>query len=319
MNSTAGSCLPRFSARRSIPAEAFALKKYRCGTPPVSKMSDNEDATAPLGHSEELSVQDSPGATIPELRQRPEDGSKVPSPVRRQDTGDVFPDNPARPQSASKAAKLDGQVATRVFQSAPSPGDGERLARGSSGQNFDCARSSIDPGEVTAVLDIWIVVLQQCRTEHIDLGKPRRTEAQWLPGDRGCFDAGTDGSVNHRRVNGSVNLSTWFSSHTLASACNWATRWRQGQEGPRRACGIGLGSRLPRRFGHRTGHPPERPAHPREVASTHPRLAGIHRTRHSFRTVKNSGSVLNSTPSSSFIRSRRSFQQRPCSSVSRKL
>jgi len=80
--STAGSCFPRFAARRSIPAQALALKKYRRGTAPVSKMSDNEDATASLGHSEELSVQHSPGATIPEFRQRPEDGAKIPSAVR---------------------------------------------------------------------------------------------------------------------------------------------------------------------------------------------------------------------------------------------
>jgi hypothetical protein len=101
----------------------LALKKYRRGTSPVSKMSDNEDATAALGHSEVLSVQHSPGATIPDVRQRPEDGSKVPSAIRRQDARDVFPDDPARPQSASKAAKLDGQVATRVIQAASSTGD----------------------------------------------------------------------------------------------------------------------------------------------------------------------------------------------------
>jgi len=76
-----GNFFPRFAARRSIPAQAFALKKYRRGTAPVSKMSDNEDATASLGHSEELSVQHSPGATIPEFRQRPDDGAKIPPAV----------------------------------------------------------------------------------------------------------------------------------------------------------------------------------------------------------------------------------------------
>ena len=132
-----GNFFPRFAARRSIPAQAFPLKKYRHGTAPVSKMSDNEDATASLGHSEELSVQHSPGATIPEFRQRPDDGAKVPPAVRGQNAGDVFPDDPPRPQSASKAAKLDGQVATRVLQAAASSGDGEGLAGGPSGQNVD--------------------------------------------------------------------------------------------------------------------------------------------------------------------------------------
>ncbi|VAZ77504.1 hypothetical protein LAUMK15_03873 [Mycobacterium persicum] len=42
-------------------------------------MSDNEDSVAALGNSEVLSVQNSVGDPIPELRQRPEDGTKVPS------------------------------------------------------------------------------------------------------------------------------------------------------------------------------------------------------------------------------------------------
>lgn len=36
--------------------QAVALKKYRCGTSPVSKTSDNEHTAASLGHSEVLSV-----------------------------------------------------------------------------------------------------------------------------------------------------------------------------------------------------------------------------------------------------------------------
>jgi hypothetical protein len=137
IRSKGGNALARLAARRSIPAQALALKKYRRGTPPVSKMSYNEDATASLGHSEELSVQHSPGATIPDVSQRPEDGAKVPSAIRRQDAGDVFPDDPSRPHSASKAAKVDGQVATRITQATSSSGDGERLARSPSGENVN--------------------------------------------------------------------------------------------------------------------------------------------------------------------------------------
>ena len=65
---TSGNFFPRFAPRRSIPEQAISRKKYRCGTPPVSKMSNNEDSTASLGHSDELSVQHSPGATIPDFR-----------------------------------------------------------------------------------------------------------------------------------------------------------------------------------------------------------------------------------------------------------
>jgi hypothetical protein len=78
----AGNVFPRFSARRRIPAQARALKKYRSGRAPVSKISDNEDATPSLRNSEELSVKDSVGEPIPELDQPPEDGTKVPSFIR---------------------------------------------------------------------------------------------------------------------------------------------------------------------------------------------------------------------------------------------
>src|SRR3990167_2680256 len=56
-----GNVRPRAAARRRIPRQAVALKKDRCGTSPVSKMSDKEDATPALGYSKVLSVQDSVG------------------------------------------------------------------------------------------------------------------------------------------------------------------------------------------------------------------------------------------------------------------
>jgi hypothetical protein len=74
-----GNSLPRFSARRRMPLQARLLKKYRRGRSPVSKMSDNEDATPSLGNSEVLSVKNSVGPPIPEFDQPSEYGTKVPS------------------------------------------------------------------------------------------------------------------------------------------------------------------------------------------------------------------------------------------------
>ena len=73
-----GSAFPLFSARRSIPAQALALKKNRRGTSPVSKMSDKEDATAPLWYSGVLSVVNSVGEPIPEfLKSGQETGERM--------------------------------------------------------------------------------------------------------------------------------------------------------------------------------------------------------------------------------------------------
>ena len=65
-----------------MPVAALGLKQYFDRSGRVSKTSDNEDATAPLGNSEVLSVQHSPGEPITAFPQRPEDGTHC-SPVGR--------------------------------------------------------------------------------------------------------------------------------------------------------------------------------------------------------------------------------------------
>ena len=52
--------MPRFSARRSIPAHAVPLKKNRCGIEPFSSTCDNEHTAASLGQGEKLGVEESP-------------------------------------------------------------------------------------------------------------------------------------------------------------------------------------------------------------------------------------------------------------------
>lgn len=58
--SCVGKSLPRFSARRRIPAHAVELKKYRCGIEPFSSTSDKDDTAASLGQGEKLGVEDAP-------------------------------------------------------------------------------------------------------------------------------------------------------------------------------------------------------------------------------------------------------------------
>src|SRR5438067_412908 len=58
--SAGGSVFPRVAARRRIPAQAVALKKYRCGIEPFSSTCDNEHTAASLGHSEILGIENPP-------------------------------------------------------------------------------------------------------------------------------------------------------------------------------------------------------------------------------------------------------------------
>jgi hypothetical protein len=134
----AGNTRPRRSARRRIPAQALALKKYRGGTlAESSSTSDNEQTLAALGQSEELSVKHSPGEPIPELCQPPEEGAQRPSSVRLQNTGDVLPDEPAGANSVSQPKKLERERATRAAQSCAEPCDAEVLAGGSAAEKID--------------------------------------------------------------------------------------------------------------------------------------------------------------------------------------
>ena len=74
-----GNLFPRRSARLRIPRQAFGLKENSSATRSVSKTADNEDTTTTLGNSEALCVQHSVGPPVPEVPQRPEDGTHVPS------------------------------------------------------------------------------------------------------------------------------------------------------------------------------------------------------------------------------------------------
>ena len=100
-SSCGGKLLPLLSARRMIPAQAFLLKQYLCGTSRVSKTSDKEHTAASLGHSEELRVQNSPRQTVPEVIQRGQEAPEVVSLgsvpcAARERSRDVLPEQPAR-------------------------------------------------------------------------------------------------------------------------------------------------------------------------------------------------------------------------------
>lgn len=136
--SNSGNFFPRFAALRRIPAHAFGLKKNLGGTVRASsRMSDKEDSTTSLGHSEILSVQHSVGEPIPELNHRPEDGAKVPPSSRRQDAGDVFPDNPPRTNGSGETKKLERKTSSLVRESATETGETEALAGSTSDEKVN--------------------------------------------------------------------------------------------------------------------------------------------------------------------------------------
>jgi len=102
-------------------------------------VADNEHTAATLGDSKPLSVQNSVGEPIPEFPQRPEEGSKIPSFAATEDARHVFPNDPFGLHDSSKLDESEGQVATRVSQSASESCDREGLAWGASDQKVNWA------------------------------------------------------------------------------------------------------------------------------------------------------------------------------------
>jgi hypothetical protein len=93
--------------------------------------------------------------------QPPEEGSKIPSAVRRQDTGDIFPDNPLRPKTASEVKIGKHELTAGVVESGPLSCDAEGLAGGSSHKKVNCSGCEV-PGlmfrQVSEVRDGRVVV-----------------------------------------------------------------------------------------------------------------------------------------------------------------
>jgi hypothetical protein len=176
-----------------MPRQAVALKKYRCGTSPVSKTSDNEHTLAPLCQSGVLSVQNAVGEPIPDDAQHPEEGTKVPSSVAGQDAGDVLPNQPLGAIPCSNGTKGKHEVATRVCQSLSESRDTEGLTGGSSAKKVNC---DIGPflklRHVAPVRDGRVVVGEHRAREWLDFREGDGLPSERVPGNAGGFDAGTN-------------------------------------------------------------------------------------------------------------------------------
>jgi hypothetical protein len=179
-----GNSFPRLSARRRMPLQAFALKKYRCGTSPVSKMSDNEhtpsslrDSPSKAVHSHVLSVKHSPARTHtrvrPSLRGRHQNPVLLPTTGRRGRS----PKPATRAYSGQRWQDRRGRGCPRVSQSLAKSSDRERLAGRSSDENIDsCIRPVLEFGHVSPIGNVGVMVGEHGRRKRLDFGKGDRRQ-----------------------------------------------------------------------------------------------------------------------------------------------
>jgi hypothetical protein len=137
-----GNLLPRFSARRRIPAAALGLKKYLGATCSSRTSGKDEDTPPPLGYSEEPGVKNTPGEVMkPEVGQTPEDGSEVPSGMRTEQTWDVLNKNESSGPNklACDSGELEEEGGAGTFESGAPAGDGEVLTGESAAEEIKTA------------------------------------------------------------------------------------------------------------------------------------------------------------------------------------
>jgi len=201
--------LPRFAARRRIPAQAFELKKNRGGIEPLLSTCDNEHTAASLGQAEILGIENPPRdcslGSSNHTRVRPfpprrSDGgifsrqSCEESPegvvLDTEDAGDVFPDDDGGLSSGSmskivncicKPYKFEGEVAAVIVQGLAEAGHAECLAGRATDQHIgisdECLIAQL--GEVAVDRNVRVMVRQHGARERLDL-----RERKWLPAER---------------------------------------------------------------------------------------------------------------------------------------
>jgi len=118
-----------------MPVAAFGLKQYLDRSGRVSKTSGKEDATAPLGDSEELSIQNSPRHAVPEFIQVPEDGTEIASPVDRQEPRDILAEEPTGACLSHDPHDVPPQARAWVSHARATPRDRVALARPAEAEN----------------------------------------------------------------------------------------------------------------------------------------------------------------------------------------
>jgi len=167
-------------------------------------MSDKEDSTASLGHSEKPSVKYSPREIrIPDVFHFVE---QLPECVifRVQASWNILPKKPARPKTvnSSDVFKHETRLAIKAF---PSSGDAERLAGASSHNDIwpSITPDKSTPIDLGYVSDIGYV--RPPRRKHRAWKLVNLAECHWLPSERfpcerGCFDTREQAYVPHTAI-----------------------------------------------------------------------------------------------------------------------
>jgi hypothetical protein len=184
------------SARRRIPAAAFWLKKYFCGTSPFSIRSHNEDSLTRLGDSEVFAVKHTPSHAIPEFGQSPYDEDEISSVVGREKARHVFEENNSGAVLLNQSRKLvkESRLLPSKPRSRPHSSQRDVLAGESSGPDIGKRDGSWigDIFDVFRRLDFRPVAFEDRPAVRVDLALVGNPEACSLESKVEPSDAGEE-------------------------------------------------------------------------------------------------------------------------------
>jgi hypothetical protein len=165
-------------------------------------MSDKEHALAPLRNPEELCVRACPCARIPALIHRPEEGTKVPSRIRRQQSRDVFKHEPCRAYSSNNSKGDEGQDAARVIHSSSFSRNAEGLAGASENKDIwfpmrQGPLAEVGGRNIPEVDGFRMAMRQHGGRERLDLRAPQTLPPEAFRGHLRSADAGEEGGQFH--------------------------------------------------------------------------------------------------------------------------
>jgi hypothetical protein len=114
--SDAGSFFPRRSARRKMPAHAFALKENLRGAfaartvQSIITRGDNEDSSPPLCDPEPSGIESPPREAIPQRVHFTDESSEVAALIGREEARDVLQHEPPRSSSFHNVQESEGET-----------------------------------------------------------------------------------------------------------------------------------------------------------------------------------------------------------------
>jgi len=159
--------------------------------------SDNEHTAASLGHSVVLSVEHPIGPPIPEFFQRPEDGSHVPSSVRRQKSRDVLDENPSGSNLINDTHELVEESAPLASQPSTASSHAEVLAGESSSDKVNSFNVTSERGHIVIKNSIGPVPAKDGLSSRVDLALPAHLHPGPLEAEVKAADAREEGTDFH--------------------------------------------------------------------------------------------------------------------------